>query len=77
MNDLAVSNDDKFPSPAQRRLRGFAIHLAVYFVVMIGSVAATFVLAPGNMWFAFPMVAWGAPLALHAAFAMGLFGGNK
>jgi len=27
------------------------------------------------LWFVFPLVAWGAPLAIHAAFAMGLFEG--
>ncbi len=59
--------------PARRRLRGFAIHMAGFFVVLIGLGAVNFVTAPGEWWFIFPMVLWGAPLALHAAYAMGLF----
>ncbi len=77
MIDSAISEQDGVPSPARRRLRGFAIHLAVYFVVMIAGVTVNLVLAPGELWFVFPLVVWGAPLALHAAYAMGLFGGNS
>ncbi len=31
---------------------------------------------PENPWFVWPMVGWGGVLAVHAAFAMGLFGGS-
>ncbi len=58
---------------ARRRLRGFAIHMAGFFIIIIGLAAVNFVYAPGEWWFIFPMVLWGAPLALHAAYAMGLF----
>jgi hypothetical protein len=74
MSDLTMSDNDVSSTPARTRLRGFAIHMAVYFVVMIAGVAVNYVFAPGEWWFALPMVAWGAPLALHAAYAMGLFG---
>lgn len=77
MSDMAIRKDTSQPTIAQRRLRVFAIHLASYFVVMIGVIIASFLLAPGQWWFAFPMVVWGAPLALHAAYAMGLFGSGS
>jgi uncharacterized membrane protein len=65
-------NEDRLA--AQRRLRGFGYHLVGYFVVMIVLVAVNFALTPGRPWFVLPMVGWGAVLAIHAAYAMGLFG---
>jgi uncharacterized membrane protein YedE/YeeE len=59
----------------RRRLRGFLNHLIVYFAAMIVLVPVNFVLAPDRPWFVLPLVVWGAPLALHAAYVMGLFGG--
>lgn len=58
----------------RRRLRGFLNHLIVFFAVMIVLVPVNFILTPDRPWFVFPLVGWGAPLALHAAYAMGLFG---
>ena len=60
---------------ARRRLKGFGTHLALYFMVMVILVPANFTLSPGNPWFLLPMVGWGSVLALHAAYAMGLFRG--
>ena len=79
MSNMTISEDGNTPSPSpsQRRLRGFAIHMALYFVVMAGCVAANVLVAPGEWWFVLPLVAWGAPLGLHAGYAMGLFGGNR
>ncbi len=60
----------------RRRLRGFGIHLVGYFVVMAGLVAINLIAAPENPWFVWPVVGWGGVLAVHAAYAMGLFGGG-
>lgn len=60
---------------ARRRLRHFGFHLLGYFAVMIVLVPLNYMLAPQNPWFLFPLVAWGAPLAIHAAFTMGLLDG--
>jgi hypothetical protein len=58
----------------RRRLRGFLNHLIGYFgVMMILLVPINLIFTPGYPWFVFPLVAWGAPLAVHAAYAMGLF----
>ena len=62
---------------AQRRLRGFGVHLLGYFVVMAGLVAVNLAAAPENPWFVWPMVGWGGILAFHAAYAMGLFGSGQ
>jgi hypothetical protein len=58
---------------ARRRLKGFDTHLAPYFMVMAVLVPVNFTLSPGNPCFLLPMVGWGSVLALHAAYAMGLF----
>ncbi len=58
----------------RRRLRGFLNHLIAYFAVMVVLVPINAVLDPGYPWFLFPLVAWGAPLAVHAAYVMGWWG---
>jgi hypothetical protein len=68
------------PRPASARsprLRGFLNHLIGYFVVMIVLMTANFMTMPENPWFVWPLVAWMAPLALHAAYAMHLFGRSR
>ena len=57
-----------------RRLRALAIHLGVYFLTMTVLVGVNFITSPGNMWSVLPMIGWGPVLALHTAYAMGLFG---
>ena len=59
---------------AKRRLMGFGTHLAVFFAAMVVLVPINFFVTPHNPWFVLPMVGWGSLLALHAAYAMGLFG---
>jgi hypothetical protein len=58
---------------AKRRLRGFGTHLVAYFAVMAVLVPVNFFVTPENPWFVLPMVGWGSLLALHAAYAIGLF----
>ncbi len=64
---------------ARRRLRGFGAHLAAYFAVMAVLVGLNVFFSPENLWVLAPVVGWGAVLAVHAAYAMGLldvFGGK-
>jgi hypothetical protein len=59
---------------ARRRRNGFALHLAAYFAIIAILVPLNlFLVAPQAPWFLLPMVGWGAVLAVHCAFAMGLF----
>ena len=58
---------------ARGRLMWFGMHILVFVVVMIVLVAVSISMNVLEPWFVFPLVAWGAPLAVHAAFAMGLF----
>ena len=58
---------------ARRRLRGFGIHLLAYFAVMAVLIGASVFFSPENPWVLAPVVGWGAVLAVHAAYAMGLF----
>ena len=69
-------SSDQDVQRARRRLRGFGLHLAGYFVVVVALVAINMLSNPENPWFVWPMVGWGGVLAIHAAFAMGLFGGS-
>jgi len=58
---------------ARRRLRGFGVHLVAYFAAMVVLVGASVFFSPENPWVLAPVVAWGAVLAVHAAYAMGFF----
>ncbi len=60
---------------ARLRLRRFAIHIGAYFLVMLILVPLNYLMTPDETWFLFPLVGWGAPLAIHAAWAMGLLDG--
>ncbi len=69
-------SSDQDVQRARRRLRGFGLHIAGYGIVMVVLVAINMLSNPENPWFVWPMVGWGGVLAIHAAFAMGLFGGS-
>ena len=60
------------PDPG-RKLRGFLKHLLAYFVISGLAFAANLAIAPQTSWFLLPVVGWGAVLALHVAYVMGLF----
>lgn len=57
-----------------RRLRGFAIHLLIYFGAMIVLVPVNLFVYTGTLWVVLPMVGWGSVLAVHVAYLLGLFG---
>lgn len=65
--------DDGRLRAERARLVGFRNHLIAYFVAMIVLVPVNLLTDPENPWFVWPMVGWGPILALHAAYAMGLF----
>ena len=58
---------------ARRRLLGFGRHLAAYFAGVVVLVVVNMMTMPENPWFVWPMVGYGGVLAIHAAYAMGLF----
>ena len=57
---------------ARRCLRGFGIHLLAYFAGMAVLVGLSVFFSPENPWTLAPVIGWGAVLAVHAAYAMGL-----
>ena len=67
-----MENAGKPADRDRRRLRGFIIHLMIYFAAMAVLLPVNFIIAPDQPWSLFPLVGWGAPLALHAAWALGL-----
>jgi hypothetical protein len=62
---------------AARRIKGFRRHVLGYAAALALLFGINMLTAPENPWFVAFMVGWGAPLALHAAWAMGLFGGPR
>ena len=58
---------------ARQRLRGLVIHFLGYFVVIAVLAAVNLSFSPESRWFVWPMVGWGSVLAIHTAWAMGLF----
>jgi hypothetical protein len=68
-----VNAQDKAAERARRRLRGFIWHLIGYFAAMLVIVPVNMILTPDTVWFVLPMVGWGGVLAIHVAWAMGLF----
>ena len=60
---------------AQARWRRSSVlnHMIAYFTVMVIVTPINAWLDPATPWFLLPAVAWGAPLAVHVAWAMGLF----
>lgn len=67
-----MMNQDQ-PQRDQRRRRQLLNHFIAFFAVAVILVPVNFLLTPDSVWFFYPLVAWGAPLALHTAYAMGLF----
>lgn len=67
-------SDQDDDSPARRRLRGFGLHIIGYLMVMSAVVVVNLAATPAVIWFVWPGVGWGGVLAIHAAYAMGLFG---
>jgi len=56
---------------------GLYIHAGVY--VLVNAILATVNLAtnPDHLWFQWPLLGWGAGLALHAALALGTLKGGS
>ena len=66
------------PSCGLRRRRQWLLyHMAAYFAVVVVAVPINAMTDPGNSWFLIPMVGWGAPLAIHTAWVLELFGRPK
>ncbi len=59
---------------ARRRLAGFKLHLLGYAAAMVLLVVIHVIVQPEQPWFVLFLVGWGAPLAVHCAWVMGLFG---
>tara|TARA_E500000331_G_scaffold148684_1_gene144703 strand:+ start:250 stop:492 length:243 start_codon:yes stop_codon:yes gene_type:complete len=74
MNGNGGNQDDPKRAHARRRLLWFGVHILIFVAIMIVLVGVSISMNSQEPWFVFPLVAWGAPLAIHAAFAMGLFG---
>jgi len=75
MNDIPdpqTPEDVRKIAAGRRRLIGFGIHLVGYFVVMLIIVPLNFWMSPDDVWFLLPLVGWGAVLAVHVAYVMGL-----
>lgn len=61
------------PDRSRARMRGFRIHFLGYLVGSTAALLLNRLFAPEIHWFVLPLVGWGAILALHVAYVMGLF----
>ena len=58
-------------------MRAFRMHIAIYLVATIVLIGGNFILAPHYLDVVWPLLFWGAAVALHAAFVMGLLPGGR
>ena len=72
---VSVSRYDE--DPAMNRLQLLARHFVGYFVIILVLAAIGLSQDPPKDWYVWFMVAWGAPLAVHVAHTMGLFGAHN
>ena len=68
-----MSSDEQNSSPAARRIRTLKFHFLLYFALMIVLVPVNLFVTPDTPWLLWPMIGWGSLLAIHTAWAMGLF----
>jgi hypothetical protein len=65
------------PAPlGARRSLAFKVHLAAYIGLAVVLVVVNLILSGTVSWALLFVVGWGAPLAVHCAYAMNLFGGG-
>ena len=60
-------------SDGRRQLDRFLVHLGVYFVATVGGVFVNLWVMPRDLVVLWPLLIWGAIVALHAARIMGLW----
>ncbi|WP_173012774.1 2TM domain-containing protein [Niveispirillum sp. SYP-B3756] len=58
---------------SRQRRSALINHILAYMATAVVLVPVNFLLTPETVWFYIPLVAWMAPLALHVAYAMGMF----
>ena len=68
-----MPEQDEKTARAARRLKGLKVHFGLYFALVMVLAAANMLTTPETPWFVWPMVGWGGVLAIHTAWAMGLF----
>ncbi len=74
---VGKSGGEPGEEPGRRRFRIFAWHLGGYFLVVGASVLLNLATGRETPWFLILMLGWGLPLALHAAWVMGLIGRRR
>ncbi len=73
MNALDCRTDERIARARANELHGFHSHLLTYIVVNLALIFINLA-APGDLWFYWPALAWGAGLLVHAFVVYGLHG---
>jgi len=63
---LLQRSDRSEPIFADRRMRGFSVHLFTYVAVNVLLIIVNLLYMPNYYWFLFPLIGWGLLLAAHA-----------
>ena len=58
-------------------MQAFRVHIAIYLLATIVLIGGNFILAPHYLYVVWPLLFWGAAVALHAAGVMGLLPGGR
>ena len=67
IDDPSLSVAERDARRQVRGLRSFYKHLVVFAIVSAGLAAINLIASPARLWFYWPLLGWGALLALHAA----------
>lgn len=59
---------EKYKKAKERvaELKGFYVHLVVYFVVNLVMVIYNLIVTPEHLWFIWPLFGWGIGISVHA-----------
>ncbi len=71
---MSPASETPRPQRRARMMRSLRLHLMIALVTIMALIAVNFLTMPAYPWWIWVAVAWGAPLAVHAAIAMELFG---
>lgn len=74
--DTTHDDDARYRQVKERveALKGFYAHLAVYAIVILGLFLINLATDGADWWFYWPLLGWGAGVAIHAAVVFGIEG---
>lgn len=71
-----TKNDETYRRAKERveEIKGFYIHLAMFFIGMTVIIVVNFLTSPNYFWFVWPLLGWGIGIVSHGVSIFGFFG---